>query len=179
MNDQYYKGTYHQHAHGIPVEAYPWVSNFRAEKFIPHVAESDLVVELGVGHGWNLAALPCRKKLGVDVAENVKSIVQAHGIEFLLSAAGTEPSSANIVICHHVLEHLENPREMLEEAKRLLAPGGRVSVYVPYEMHRKFRKYLPGDFDQHLYSWDSAHARQSRRAHRPLHKFGQDHPLRL
>ena len=42
---------------------------------------------------------------------------------------------------------------MLEEAKRLLAPGGRVLVYVPYEMHRKFRKYLPGDFDQHLYSW--------------------------
>lgn len=153
MSDQYYKGDYHQHVHGIPGIAYPWVSHFRANKFIPYVAANDVVVELGVGHGWNVAALPCRKKIGVDIADNVKSIVETHGIDFMPDSARIESSSANIVICHHVLEHLEHPKDMIEEGKRILAPGGRLLLYVPYEKQRKFRKYIPGDIDQHLYSW--------------------------
>jgi ubiquinone/menaquinone biosynthesis C-methylase UbiE len=154
MTDHYYNGDYHQISHGIPEESVPWVTHFRAEKFTPFVAANDTVVELGVGHGWNLAGLDCHKKIGADVARNVASIVEAQGINFTTNTAELESSSANVVICHHVLEHLENPQTMLKEGARLLKPGGRLVLHVPYEMQRKFRKYKPGHFDQHLYSWN-------------------------
>jgi SAM-dependent methyltransferase len=154
MSKSYYDGDYHKRAKTIPEESLPWVLRFRTEKFSPFVAANDTVIELGVGHGWNLAGLSCRKKIGTDVTENVASVVRSHGIDFTTNLAGLESASAQVVICHHVLEHLENPQKMLEEGKRLLAPGGKLVLHVPYEMQRKYRKYEPGHFDQHLFSWN-------------------------
>ena len=59
---------YHVDKRSVPEVAVPWVSRLRAEKFRPHISPGNVVLEFGVGFGWNLASLVCAKKIGIDVA---------------------------------------------------------------------------------------------------------------
>jgi len=58
--------NYHQNKRAIPATAYPWVAKMRAAKFAGFIQNEDRVLEYGVGSGWNLALLNCRRKLGYD-----------------------------------------------------------------------------------------------------------------
>ncbi|HUC86458.1 MAG TPA: hypothetical protein VL970_14785, partial [Candidatus Acidoferrales bacterium] len=69
---RHYRGDegrrYQESKRGLPAQALPWVAALRARKFAPLVRPEDVVLEYGVGAGWNLAALVCQRKLGFDVA---------------------------------------------------------------------------------------------------------------
>jgi SAM-dependent methyltransferase len=58
----------------------------------------------------------------------------------------------DIIILHEVLEHVDNDRETMREAARLLAPGGKVIVFCPnrlypFETHGVFigKRYVFGN----------------------------------
>lgn len=78
--------------------------------------------------------------LGVEPAQNIAARAQADGIETLPVFFGAEsaerilqshgPSQA--VIGNNVLAHVDDTLGFLRGARRLLAPGGRVIVEVPY-----------------------------------------------
>lgn len=53
-----------------------------------------------------------------------------------------EPGSFDVVIFADVLEHLIDPRRALEQARDLLAPGGRVVVSIPNVTHGSVRLAL-------------------------------------
>ena len=59
----------------------------------------------------------------------------------------------NVVLCRHVLEHLEDPLTSLHMMADLLAPGGVLILVLPKEDH-----WMPGnlrpDTNQHLYCWN-------------------------
>ncbi len=74
---------YHQVKRGIPQEALPWVVRLRARKFSEFVRPDDIVLEYGVGSGWNLTELRCRRKIGFDISTEVESVVRELGIEFV------------------------------------------------------------------------------------------------
>jgi SAM-dependent methyltransferase len=112
-----------------------------------------VVVEYGVGYGWNLAGLACGRRIGYDLSDAVAPIVRAHGIEFAESLQELADGLADIVICHHVLEHVQSPLESLAGIQRLLMPGGKLLLTVPYEMQRRFRRYDPDEPNHHIYSW--------------------------
>jgi SAM-dependent methyltransferase len=64
-----------------------------------------------------------------------------------------EDSSADYLVCLEVLEHLENATAFLDEAKRVLRPGGRLIVSVPnpycwMEWLANFRR--SGDTEGHV-----------------------------
>ena len=145
--------AYHARRFAIPDAAYDWVARSRARKIAPHVRAGHTVVEFGVGHGWNLAALSCRARICFDVGAHVAPIVREHGIAFVESAAELRDGSADVLICHHVLEHVPDPAETLAELRRILAPAGRLLLFVPYETERRFRRYTTDEPDHHLFSW--------------------------
>jgi SAM-dependent methyltransferase len=154
----YYRGepgqSYHTKKRGIPDRAYPWIARMRAAKFAAHVREDDVVLEYGVGAGWNLALLSCRQRLGHDVAPFLAAALASHGIEFVTDTGAVGSGTIDVVICHHTLEHTLEPSTVLEEIRRMLRPGGSLWLSVPYEKERIYRRFRSDEPNHHLYSWN-------------------------
>jgi SAM-dependent methyltransferase len=146
--------AYHQGKRGIPAGAYPWIARLRAEKIAPSISPDADVFEYGVGAGWNLASLTCTTKAGYDICKDLAPTVEEHGIDFVHDPKQLADNSFDAVICHHVLEHVPNPVESIEEMIRLLRPGGKLLVFVPFEKERRYRRYDPAEPNRHLYSWN-------------------------
>lgn len=144
---------YQQEKRAVPEVATPWIARLRAEKFQPFVKHTDTVVEIGVGLGWNLAHLKCARKIGTDLADYLPQPLKG-GIEFLNDSAAIPDATADVVLCHHVLEHVEHPAVMLREAGRLLKPRGKLLLHVPYEKEKRYRHFNPAEPNHHLYSWN-------------------------
>jgi SAM-dependent methyltransferase len=156
---RHYRGEagrrYHEFKRGLPERAIPWVAALRARKFAPFIGDGDVVLEYGAGSGWNLAALRCRRKIGFDVADFLEPSLRALGIEFVADTQVLPESVADVVICHHTLEHVQHPPDALEEMRRLLKPEGRLLLFVPYEREARYRHFRPGEPNHHLYSWNA------------------------
>jgi SAM-dependent methyltransferase len=155
---QRYDGTwgkdYQRQKRSIPEQAFLWVSRLRAEKLAPWIQPDMTVLEYGVGQGWNLAALNCRRRLGHDLATFLEAGLQSRGIEFVPDTRPLADGSVDAVICHHTLEHVFQPAEVLREIRRLLRPGGVLLLFVPFEKERRYHRYDPAEPNQHLYSWN-------------------------
>lgn len=147
--------AYHDGKRGIPPEAFPWIARLRAEKFAPHIRATDTVVEFGVGAGWNLAELKCARRIGFDVSDFLEPAVNERGIEFVRDSAALANASADVVICHHMLEHALNPAASLAEISRVLKPGGKLLLHVPFEKERRYRHHDPTEPNHHLFSWNA------------------------
>ena len=146
---------YQQLKRGIPDSALPWIARLRAEKLAPSVRPGDVVLEYGVGLGWNLAALQCRRKIGFDVADFLEPSVRALGIEYIADTKQIADATADVVLCHHTLEHVPDPAAALAEMRRLLAPGGKLLLFAPLERGRKYNRFDPKEPNHHLYSWNT------------------------
>ena len=147
--------AYHEGKRGLPAEAFPWVARLRAEKFAAHVRPSDTVVEFGVGAGWNLAELKCARRIGFDVSDWLEVDLRARGIEFVRESAALADGSADVVLCHHMLEHALNPAASLAEIRRVLKLGGKLLLHVPFEREDRYERHDPAEPNHHLYSWNA------------------------
>ena len=155
---RHYRGEagrrYHLGKRGLPEEALPWVARLRARKFAAHVREGDVVLEYGVGSGWNLAELRCGRRMGYDVAYFLEPAVRALVIEFVADTHARPEGLADVVLCHHTLEHLLEPAVALREMRRLLKPEGLLLLYVPFEGGRGGGHFQRGEPNHHLYAWN-------------------------
>lgn len=147
--------AYHEKKRGIPEQALPWVSQHRAEKIAPYIKSTDVVFEYGVGWGWNLAAVNCARKIGFDVSELLRDKVTGQGIEFISSPTQLAANSADVIICHHTLEHLLEPPHALQEIKTILKPAGKLLLFVPFERESRYTRFDPAEPNHHLYSWNA------------------------
>ena len=147
--------AYHEGKRGIPPAALPWVARSRAEKFSAHVRTTDTVIEFGVGAGWNLAELKCARRIGFDVSDFLEPAVRELGIEFVRAATALADNGADVVICHHMIEHTLNPAASLAEIRRVLKPGGRLLLHVPFEKERRYHHHNPAEPNHHLFSWNA------------------------
>lgn len=156
--EEFYRGAngraYQEGKRSIPPIALPWVARLRAEKFQHFVKPSDTVVEPGAGQGWNLAELRCARRIAADLEDFLPLELKQQGVEYLSSTENLPAGRVDVVICHHMLEHVANPPTVLAEARRLLRRDGILLLHVPFEKERRYRKYDPREPNHHLYSWN-------------------------
>ena len=108
------------------------------------------VLDLGCGAGRFVSALRgagC-DAVGVEIAEAAleRARAVAPGADLrLLEPDGSIPlehGSVDLVWCSEVLEHVADGQHLLQEARRVLRPGGRILVTVPF--HGRVKAALVG-----------------------------------
>lgn len=160
MNDPvaHYQGEagrrYHEIKRGVPEAALPWIARLRAAKIQPQVQPDDVVLEYGAGAGWNLVALQAARRIAFDVSDFLRREVEDRGLEFVSDTRPLPNGTADVVLCHHALEHLLAPAPALAEMRRLLKPAGRLLLWVPFEDEPRHRRFTHGEKNHHLYSWN-------------------------
>ncbi|MDH2416714.1 methyltransferase domain-containing protein [Nocardioides sp. CER19] len=88
-----------------------------------------------------LAALARRaRELGVSV----------EGRQGDLAALGVDPTSADVVLCHGVLEVVDDPAAALTSLRGVLRPGGRLSLLVAQRNASVVARAMAGHFAQAL-----------------------------
>lgn len=74
----------------------------------------------------------CENYLGVDWSNSLHEI-SADVLANLNEILPIDSSSADTVVSISVLEHLSEPQNMLNEAYRMLRPGGNIVLQVPFQ----------------------------------------------
>lgn len=87
------------------------------------------VLDFGCGPGWLLSALAAPRKLGIEPSARAESV--AAGIELRDDIANIGSEFCDVVICHHVIEHLADPLYYLDHLRRVLKRGGLLVLATP------------------------------------------------
>jgi GT2 family glycosyltransferase/SAM-dependent methyltransferase/glycosyltransferase involved in cell wall biosynthesis len=99
-----------------------------------------VVVDVGSGEGYGPAWLARRARhvLGIDIAADaVAHASRAYGTPTLRFAVGDArrlpvgDGAAEVVTCFETIEHVSEPESVLDELRRIVAPGGVVVLSTP------------------------------------------------
>jgi len=117
------------------------------------------VLDAGAGAGDVVGALAADglDVAGLDISEGALALARErhpdvtfvrHSVEEL--PWPVEPGSFDAVIAFEVIEHLLNPRALLEGARQALRPGGHVALSTPYHGLAKNLALVLTRFDRHF-----------------------------
>ena len=123
-----------------PADPEPWEWERRRALLLGEVRPGERVLDLGCGAGRFVAALreAGSDVVGVELAEAAleRARVNAPGADLRRVADDgslpLEHASVDLVWCSEVLEHVADTAHLLLEVRRVLKPGGRLLVTVPY-----------------------------------------------
>lgn len=105
------------------------------------------ILDIGCGQGTFLAAMAKRGWTVAGVDFDVAAVAAAralHGIDARVGTVDTVVESGkrfDIVTASHVIEHVSNPVEFLQQCRKLLLPGGRVVLRTPNVDSLGHRRY--------------------------------------
>ncbi|MDR2891653.1 MAG: class I SAM-dependent methyltransferase [Deltaproteobacteria bacterium] len=115
-----------------------------AKKFIAQYADAypkEMVMEVGADHCDHLNLYQnCKRLVAIDPSPSAKTYVKKYypDIEFHLMSVEEAvetldalKSKADLLICSHVLEHIERPDVFLAQLDNFVAPGGYLYLEVP------------------------------------------------
>ena len=120
--------------------------------------EGKRILDIGCGVGAFVRRLRefSPQVYGFDIDRESVTTAAAEGLPNLALAVGEHlpypDASFDVIFLHEVLEHVDDDVATLKEARRVLAPGGRVVIFVPnrlypFETHGIFigKKYVFGN----------------------------------
>jgi SAM-dependent methyltransferase len=141
-----------------PPDPEPWTWERRRAMLLAAVRPGERVLDLGSGAGRFVAALreAGADPVGVEIAAAAleRAARVAPGADLrLLEADGSIPlehASVDVVWCSEVLEHVADTAHLLLEVRRVLRPGGRLLVTVPFHGRVKGALIALTRFDAHF-----------------------------
>ncbi len=160
---------------------------FTGERIIPGQVEEDLfhehmaryafacrlarhkrVLDAACGAGYGSAALAAQASFvaALDISlEAVQAARRAYAqpnLAFLAARAEQIPfrdASFDLIVAFEVIEHLDDWRALLREARRLLAPGGQFIISTPNRLYYAETRAIAGPNPYHVREFDYAEFR--------------------
>jgi len=158
------------------------LAEFTGERLIPGQVDVDLLNEhlaryafavrlargkrvldagCGAGYGSQELAQAAEQVIGVDVAAEAISFARAHyqqpNLRFEQASCIALPyadSSFDLVVAFEVIEHLEQWRDFLREARRVLAPAGQLIVSTPNKLYYTESRGAQGANPFHIHEFE-------------------------
>jgi ubiquinone/menaquinone biosynthesis C-methylase UbiE len=142
-----------------------WNEHLARYAFASRLCRGRRVLDLGCGtaYGSDELASLAHRVTAVDIdpgaLRHAASLYSKRNLEFTAADAGSLPfrnASFDLVVAFEVIEHLENWREMLEEIRRVLAPGGQLIVSTPNKLYyaESRRNTGPNPFHRHEFEYE-------------------------
>lgn len=91
----------------------------------------DAVLDFGAGLGWMLSAITCRIKEAVEVCPKAIKRLQDQDVVVYRDIANAHTNSMDVIIAHHVFEHLPDPVSAMGHVRRVLRHGGHLVLGTP------------------------------------------------
>lgn len=142
-----------------------WNEHIARYHFARRLARGRRVLDLGCGTGYGAAALSgaAQHVTGVDVSADAIAYATAsytfENLSFLTASCTSVPladASFDLITAFELIEHLDDPRALLAEARRLLAPSGQFIVSTPNQLYyaETRRKAGPNPFHHREYTYE-------------------------
>jgi SAM-dependent methyltransferase len=124
------------------VEPDLWAEHIARYAFASRFAAGKRVLDLGCGTGYGTAELAkyATEAVGVDISPEAIDYATEHyrNARFVLGSAADahfEDESFDLVTSFELIEHLSEPRSLIEQAKKVLHPGGLFIVSTPNKLY--------------------------------------------
>ena len=105
--------------------------------------KKELWIDVGAGEGNFLKSVRAENKIGVEISEDGRKLMQKAGIitytqeEFLRK----KDLTADVISFWHVLEHIEKPWVYLEAAGKNLVKNGKIIIGIPNNQSFEFKLF--------------------------------------
>lgn len=147
------------------VDADLWNEHFGRYSFAARLARMKRVLDAGCGMGYGSAELArvAASVVGVDISRatvaSARERYDLPGVTFLQGSCASLPfraGSFDLVVAFEVIEHLTQWRHFLEEARRVLAPGGQCLISTPNRDYYTESRGLtgPNPFHEHEFGFE-------------------------
>lgn len=150
INNEFYHtlGSEWLNASNHPIALLRAENRLRNPWIMSHLKPHSKVVDLGCGAGFLTSALALagHSVTGVDLSKGSLEIARmgarGHSVTYLEADAAATPlpsHSFDVVCAMDLLEHVTNPKQVIQEAARLLRPGG---LFFFHTFNRTWMSYL-------------------------------------
>lgn len=147
-----------------------WAEHIARYAFAAHYSAGRATLDIGCGAGYGAAELAPHARLvvGTDISADAVAFARAHyplaNVHFLQASANALPfghRSFDVVTAFEVIEHLEDWRALLSEARRVLNRAGVFLVSTPNKLYYAETRVQDGPNPFHTHEFEFGEFREA------------------